>query len=915
MYQPFLRLSAVAVLVAILGACSSSRNIADNQVNAPISDGGEEDTGTSPGLDGGGGGGVTTPPAAQPWSGVKKPVEVVRDKYGIVHIFAATYPDAAYVVGYEQARDRMLQMDLNRRQAQGKLAAVFGEKRKQQDAQSINLGWEWAARQLLERAKKERPDLYLVLQAYSAGVTQYIDDAWGGKNGLSVPPGFRAGELNYRPDPWQPLDTLAIGKLITFGLSARLEIEIAVTLGSDLLPKKLAEDFLLFEPGEKEYAVQGIPQTSAWKSTVPGVNSNASDGPRRIIPVREIEAAFDAVQSFTRGMLLNPFHLGGSNNWVVSGAHTSNGSPMICNDPHLTYGNPPPWWMMHVKTTEDPVPVDTLGFSFPGSGLVLLGHTRGMAWAGTVVGGDVMDLRREKLSADKKRAIFSNGDEVLEERSYKIRIRKNPQGPYEDFTEEDFTYKVVPRHGPILDGERTSIPTGLLLDGADAVSIQWTGLSVEDGTPMSFFDLGFGNNCRDFYKSVSGFGAGAQNFLCADKEGNIGYFARALYPLRQKLDPDNPPWKVLPGDGYDWVGWFPNDKVPQAFNPTAGFVATANQDPWGTTEDNNPLNDELYLGALYDPGFREWRANTEIRRMIQEKKPVTPEFMMGLQNDTYSRIAARLVPLLIADFEAASTDPEIKAAQDNPQVQAAVRLLKSWDFRHEVGQVEPTIFSVWMAFMTNLTVRPHFSGLTQLYDQAASIEPSFPIKVILKAAENLPFPNKTNFWDLPNTPNKVETRQLQMVTTLIPALAWLETRFKSADISTWKWGEYHKAIFNNPGTATMNLDPIPAPGTIGTLNVAMWPLQGADKNKGEPPQDLRVGAGPSFRSLTYWENGKPKMKAIMPAGQVLDPASKYYKNFHQDWANGKHFDVPYEKEEVDANKDPSLSYTLQPFTK
>ena len=450
--------------------------------------------------------------------GLDSAVEVIRDRWGLPHIYAGSLRDAIFAQGYVHAQDRLWHIELARRAASGSLAEVFGSVALDADRLLRRVGLRRAAEAEVEQLAETMGEN---LDAYAAGVNAFID---GNRNRL--PPEFLI--LRFRPEPWTVVDSLAIGKFIGWSLSGNWDTEI---VRSWIVERLGPEEAARMEPGYPVGAPLIVP---------PGGECRGLGAPL----LEELRKVQDLVGAGG----------GGSNNWVVDGDKSVTGKPLLANDPHLPLQMPSVWYEVHLNGGG----LNVIGASLPGVPGVIIGHNDRIAWGITNTMTDGDDLFVEQINPANPRQYdykgkWVDGDLVREE----IRVR----GRREPVVEE----VLVTRHGPIIS---PSIP-------GESRALALRTVVAEPGQQVqSLLLLGRAGSWEGFREALRQWPAPAQNFVYADVEGNIGYQMAGLVPLRAKgqgLVP-SPGWT---GE-YDWKGFIPFDELPSVLNPSTHYVATAN---------------------------------------------------------------------------------------------------------------------------------------------------------------------------------------------------------------------------------------------------------------------------------------------------------------------------------------------------
>ncbi len=512
-------------------------------------------------------------------SGLSNEVNVYRDAQGVPHIEAQTDEDLYFAQGYVTAQDRLFQMDLSRRQASGQLAEVIGASMLDQDRFFRTFGLRRAAE---ASAAAYDEETYSYLESYAAGVNAFMEQA------------IEAGELplefrlaGYEPTPWEPLDSLTIGKYMAYDLGGNWQGQ--------------AFRYWLAQNVSGAEAIDLLPVYP-------------EDGPvildvAKSIPI-DVETAFGSTTDY----LPHPFN--GSNNWVLSGEKTASGEPLLADDPHLGLATPSIWYETHLSSPS----VNVTGVIFAGVPGIILGSNESIAWGVTNVGPDVQQLYFEQRHPEDPHQFLYDDDwyeaEVITE---EIQVAD----------EDPVTHEIVlTKNGPIL-----SDYAHLNEDEEYALSMRWT---AHEATTELQAVIGFNraNDWDSFEAALRNFQAPAQNFVFASTDGTIAYRANGLIPIRPSGDD-----ALLPVPGwdseYEWEGYIPWDELPTITNPDSGFISTANNQIAG---DDYPY----HLTHTWAQPYRHQR----ILDVLQEKNDHTVEDMQALQMDAVNLQAAEFIPLL-----------------------------------------------------------------------------------------------------------------------------------------------------------------------------------------------------------------------------------------------------------------------------
>ena len=453
--------------------------------------------------------------------GLHAPVEVIRDPWGVPHIYAANNDDLFFAQGYVQAQDRLFQMDLNRRLGLGRLAEVTGPLGVAFDKFARYLGWPRATH---AQADNSDPTTAVALDAYSAGVNAFIATQ-------PLPAEFRL--LAYRPEPWDALATSAWGTVLAWGLSCNWESELLrAWLIDELGPERAADLTPVYRAG--------------YVTTLPDESVGRHLAEELLGAFRET-VAHGPVGAPLAGQSL------GSNNWVVSGARTASGRPQLANDPHLPPVFPTIWYAVHLCGGDYHV----AGFTLPGVPGIIIGHNENCAWGITNAFPDVQDVYIERFHPDDPTRYAVNGEwraaEVTQE---VIRVR--------GLRDVVITVRAT-RHGPVFSD---------LLPGDHAdLAYDWT-LFRPGNHLQAVLATNRAGDWASFREGLRHWSFPGQNVVYADTSGDIAYMMPGLVPRRRKGNGLTP----VPGwsDDFAWDGFIPFEELPCYVNPPEGFIATAN---------------------------------------------------------------------------------------------------------------------------------------------------------------------------------------------------------------------------------------------------------------------------------------------------------------------------------------------------
>ncbi|MBK7535524.1 MAG: penicillin acylase family protein [Myxococcales bacterium] len=636
-------------------------------------------------------------------NGLHRRVEVIRDHFGLAHIYAKNADDAAFAQGFVLAHDRLPQMDLLRRFGSGTLAELYGGLDPTIIDQDLQLRLHrmrpLAEQSLAElQASSDRTDQAIVrtLQRYADGVNAYVRTLRE-TDRFSIDPQILAV---WRPEafaPWTPVDSLVLARFQAFSLSFSVINELTITelyqrLRQAYDPpgrppemaarRNIARDLLRLAPVGQDSPLDGFPNVSYDTGSrsdgghrFPRRNGAASlvappsGSQRPNVPLELLSAVSNSLPSGLRtgplgapgaASLMAPW--AGSNTWAVS-PRKAGGKALLAADQHLQLTNPTIFYPLHVSIEHD---TEALGITFPGIPGVILGTNGDVAWSSTVAYFDVNDIYMEQVApcGAGSCVAFQGGQVPVETWNETIKI--GVLGQIVD--QRTVTYERVPHHGPILPIIRDGnvVPR----TGPAALSVRFTGYSPSYEF-RAIWNLMRARDVHQAFRSLRDFTFGGQNWTMIDNRGNIAWTTNVEIPQRAAnattwnaaTNPNgNAPFFVLPGDGSaEWEGRMSSRYVPHSINPRSGYLANANSDPVGATFDDDALNEDLvdgrplYAGVGYAPGLRLERIASLLEGAMTRGRVTLTDFA-AIQHDSKSTVGGKLARGL-ADALAFVADP------------------------------------------------------------------------------------------------------------------------------------------------------------------------------------------------------------------------------------------------------------------
>ena len=757
--------------------------------------------------------------------GLQSEVTVERDSWGIPHIRAASVEDLAEAQGFVTAEDRLWQMDLMRRAARGQLSEVLGPATLEIDKDFRAMNFSRAAEVDMQMMS---PEVRRVMEAYARGVNHFIE-----LRSKRLPIEFTL--LHYKPQPWQPSDSLVLACYMYRTLTdtrkqemrrAAVTARVGPELAKDLFRADASMDHVVVGDSgngkDTRRAAQADPDgdedsgeaEDVLKASVkPGAAPTAADVPdvTSALASEVVDWLSESQQQIRRSL--------GSNNWVVSGAHTATGKPLLANDMHLELTLAPIWYEVHLTAPG----WNVKGFSLPGAPMVVVGHNDRIAWGFTNNGADVLDLYVETFNPANPDEYRVNGEwkkaNVYDE---VIKVKGLP---------DEHLKLVVTRHGPVVKQE-----------GDKGYAMRWTVL--EPGALCTFYNwLGKAQNWAEFRETMKGIWGPGQNVVYADVDGNIGYILGAHVPIRKKGHGEVP----VPGDtdDYEWTGYIPFEELPQVFNPESGLIVTANARVTGP-------NYKPYLTEHWEEPYRTAR----IYDLLHDKQDLRPEDMLRAQADTYSYPHVFIAEQLVA---ASNT-----AAPKDARTKKLIQQSKDWNGMADANSPVVSFLDVTMYGALQLILEPHLGNETEMY-QWRSI--AFLQRVLTERPAR---------W----LPADYKSYDELLTAAADQAVMKLQERTNDKDPDDWEWKRFNYLDM---------LHPIGRQGALKKLlSITNQPQSGTLFS----PRAAGKHHGPSERfvaNLADWDSSI----MVITGGESGQPGSEHYRDQYPYWFEGKAIYAPF----------------------
>lgn len=794
-------------------------------------------------------------------AGLEKPVRLLRDQWGVPHIFADTLHDLFFAQGFAHAQDRLWQMEFNRRLVAGRLSEVLG-------GEAVNID-RWMRTLTLRRIAEYEvnllsPEVASYLQAYANGVNVGM---------VRQPRPIEFILLNYRPEPWVIADSLSWIKMMSWSLSVNWEAELlraklVARLGPELaaeLEPKHAQRWPYVVPPDVDYATTGASVLETMGLLRPYI------GP-------------------------SPYNGVGSNNWALSGERTLSGRPILANDMHLGLTAPAIWYENHLSGAG----LEVTGVTFPGIPGVISGHNGHVAWGYTNGFPDVQDLYIERLRRTAEGRIQAEYNGAWEDvRLLHEVIRVKGQKPVIEEV-------IITRHGPVINSLAAD------LAGEEPLALRWTSLEP-DTISHSLFAMMQAQNCVMFHEALREWTAPVQNVVYCDTSGNIAYSFPGKIPVRAKSSGRLP----VPGwtDEYEWIGYIPFEALPHVINPSQGYLVSAN---------NRVLRESDQLSIELEPisGDRAQRISEMILdaglRSGQEK--IDLDFIRKMHVDQISpsaRVIQRYLNQIPLKHSVHTPETDLDAALklikewdgmlaiDSPAaaiyqvfIHEMVKLMLTHKLDPNESKKKTTRGN---PSSSNLTSRFLGKGPTPVLSEVGLFSERWLPWLIDTLAEA-----DSHWFDLGNG----EKRDDVILLSLRKAIHEL-TRLLGTDMQRWGWGKLHHCTFHHP----LDLNPLMAalftrgPFPTGGDSTTIWATGTGyhDPVAPTPPESAHM-IGPAYRMIIDLGDLRNSMSVLTP-GQSGNPASPYYDDQIAAWYQAGYHPMLFDRQDIEKQAHHRLTLT------
>ena len=746
---------------------------------------------------------------------IRQQVDIHWDTHGVPHIYADNKHDLYYALGYVHAQDRLWQMTLSQMAAQGRFAEFLGKDLLPYDKLQRTLGFWKIAQKIAPTLSDSTQNL---LQAYSAGVNSYVK-----KNPKSLPIQFTLADME--PIPWTPTHSIALARMMAWELNLAWKSELNYAYFADKLPEGKFSQLL----PDNGFITSNLTTDSNWaKTLMPLVKKN---------------------EGLNKIMGRQGSHVG-SNAWAIGAEKSTTGAPLLAGDPHLGLNMPGKWYETHLNVSDR----NLSGATLAGAPIVILGQNDHLAWSLTNIMLDDTDFFVEAVNSKNPNEYVI--DSLANEAVYdEFNIQKEVI-KIKGADDTLFTRKLT-NHGPVISDV---YPEQQYTEGR-VISMQWTGYEVTNEIE-ALLTMNWAQSFEEFQEGAYNFKVPGQNFIYADKAGNIAQLSMANIPIRD----ENP---ILLREGWnaehDWQGYVPDEQLPAVINPERGWVANANTSPAG--------NDyPYYISVYWEPGSRINR----IEQYLTENEQLSPQLFQQMQNDTYSKFSRELSELIL---------PVLKNSTQ-PQFETAISYLENWNFSYGKSETAASIMDVFLLHLAKNTFADEM-GETG-YQNFVRFS-SMPIRTLSRFLRN-----GSTFFDDVSTEDSTETRDHMIRKSMTEAIDFLQKNYGNEPFE-WRWEQLHTITFEPQLFGRAAEDPN-APQALqlivnNLLNNGPHPVSGHDMsiNNGEynwnDPYEMVLG--PSIRRIIDFSD-LSKTWSINSTGQSGNPLSQYYGDQTESWLNGQY---------------------------
>jgi len=765
--------------------------------------------------------------------GLDKPVEILKDHWGISHIYAETEHDLFFAQGYSAARDRLFQFEIWRAQATGTVAEILGSRAVDRDHGTRLFKFRGPMHEEMNHYHPRGVD---IITSFVHGVNAYIDEALQDPDSLPLP--FKL--LDIQPKHWTEEVVISRHQ----GLLGNISLELSTGRAVCAIGEDKVRELRYFHPHDPILTLDPLIDCDSLLNNDILHLYNSYRRPIRFQPddialaqYRNTEEAYETIADILieeeRDLQKRSIDDIGSNNWVVSGDLTQDGWPMMINDPHRSQAVPSLRYWSHLVGPG----WNVIGGGEPEIPGISIGHNEHGAWGLTVFNTDGEDLYVYETNPDnpsqyrylgewEEMRVISETIEVKDARSVSVELKYT-------------------RHGPVVfEDQENSL--------AYAIRPAW--MEVGGSPYLASLRMDQATSWEEFREASNFSNIPGENMIWADRQGNIGWQAVGIAPIRRNFSGMVP----VPGDGrYEWDGYLPIKAKPNEFNPDRGYIETSNSN---YTKPDYPYLDAI--GFTWTDPYR-WARGSEV---LGSGRKFNMTDMVELQHDYLSIPARTLIPFF----------KELES--DDLEVEQARQMLLNWDFVLGKDSVEAGIY---VAFERQLLDNIELLKVPEIAKSYVSVGMKTAIDMLL-APDG----------DFGNDP--IQGRDEFLLQTLSQGIQNLKQKL-GPEFKDWVYGQedYKHALIRHPLSPALNEE------LRDRLNVGPAPRGGNGFTLGNTGSGDNQTSGASFRIFVDtrdWDN----TLGMNTPGQVGDPDSPLYDNLFELWANDKVFPAFYSREKIES---------------
>ena len=743
-------------------------------------------------------------------------VDIHWNTHGVPHIYAQDKHDLYYSLGYVHAQDRLWQMTLSQMAAEGRFAEFLGKELVPYDQLQRTLGF-WRIAQKIEKTISDSTRQQL--QAYAAGVNAYVE-----QHPKSLPIQFSLADM--KPIPWTVTHSIALARLMAWELNLAWKSELTYAYLSEELSQQKFSELL---PDNNYIADANSQQSPQWaESLMPLLKKN---------------------EQLNKIMGQQGSHVG-SNAWAVSAQKSATETPLLAGDPHLGLNMPGKWYEVHLHVNGQ----NLSGATLAGAPIVILGQNDHLAWSLTNIMLDDTDFFQEAVNPQNTSQYVLDslaGEPIYEKFQIQEEVLK-----VKDSDDTTFTRRLT-NHGPVISDV---FPEQKYVEDR-VITMKWTGHEVSNEVE-ALFTMNWAQSFEEFQQGARNFKVPGQNFIYADKAGNIAQLSLANIPIRDS----NP---VLLRDGWDpsqnWQGYVPYENLPSIINPDRGWVANANTHPLDGNYEN-------YLSIYWEPDARSER----IKQYLTQENPLSPQVFQQMQNDTYSLYSRDVTQLIL---------PVLRNSKEY-NFQTAISYLENWNYAYENSETAASIMDVFLLQLAKNTFQDEMGD--EVYENFVQFS-AMPARSLMRFLRN-----GSIFFDDINTSDQTESRDDIILRSMNEAINYLQKNYGNEPFE-WRWEQLH-TITLKPSLFGQAAEDPNAPAALklvvnNLLSKGPYPAPGHDMsiNNGEYSWNSPYGMilGPSIRRIVDFSD-MSRTYSILPTGQSGNPISEYYGDQTESWLNGQY---------------------------